>query len=100
MVPLSIIFYNIESALSLEREVSREQDNTAKDSRERESTCSLPTSKACLEAKESINLTFVPTEEVPPRRSLVFLLDIIEMKRAIFCPHIRRNRYAEKGRRH
>ena len=40
------------------------------------------------------------THQVPPRRSSVFLLDIIEMKRAIFCPHIRRNRYAEKGRRH
>ena len=37
--------------------------------------------------RKQINLTFVSTDEVPPEKVIgLFLLDIIEMKRANFAP--------------
>ena len=39
--------------------------------------------------KTSIKLTFVSTEEVHPEKVIGLLLDIIEVKRANVCPHIR-----------
>ena len=39
--------------------------------------------------KTSIKLTFVSTEEVHPEKVIGHLLNIIEVKKGNFCPHIK-----------